>query len=810
MGTVKNSPLLCLLASTSAIGLLAFTPAGALAQDAGASAENENRIIVTATKREQDLQDVSLAISAFEAETMADNQINTLEDLQVAVPSLTVGNDFAFAKLYIRGIGLNSSLPGLDPSVALHVDGAVVAQATQQFASLYDLARVEVLRGPQGTLYGRNATGGSINLVTAKPTDTFEGYTRLGISGDDFGILAEGAVSGPLTDNIQARIAFRHQNRKGFGKHTRSGEDVDDANKIGIRGQVNFDISPTVSNRVIVEYFRENERSRAVKFLGASFPQTVIDGLPAQIATLSSNQAGVSDADYRAGLLAQIPNLVTLAGPDALLNSRDVGGDVPPIGRLETTSITNLFEAELSDNFTFRSITNWREGESYLLQDFDVSNVRNGLDNAQPSTVQVQQVENEQFSQELQFVVDTDRLRGLVGAFYFTDDASAIVPIGTDPAAAFNQRSILDPFREETNPGPAPAARPDIAQLFPSARVVIPGAMDIEAWALFANFTFDVTESFRIKAGARYSHESRDIQSDTFLPGAGPGLQLATGMDSRSFSDFTPEIGVELDVGETLLYATYSEGFKSGSAALVDGTPFITNPETIENWEAGLKGTYFNGALDLAIAAFYYQVDGAQFDRTRLISSGPRFLTSVENAATTEGKGIEIEGKARLTDEFSLSFNGSLYDIEFQEFITDNPLDPLGALEGLAGYTPRTVDLAGNRPRNTPEVSFGLRATYDKDLANGGNITASAAYTYTGDQFYTEFNDPRMAADDYGIIDGNLKYTFPDDALSVNFWVRNLTDEMVVSGAFAVSTSRTITGTYLPPRQYGVTVGYEF
>ncbi|WAT18605.1 TonB-dependent receptor [Aurantiacibacter sp. MUD11] len=810
MSKSHSATALRLLASASVIATLASVPSVAFAQDAVEEVADDNRIVVTATKREQDLQDVSLAISAFEGETLADNQINTLEDLQVAVPSLTVGNDFAFAKLYIRGIGLNSSLPGLDPSVALHVDGAVVAQPTQQFASLYDLERVEVLRGPQGTLYGRNATGGSINLVTAAPTDYFEGYTRLTVSGDDFGILAEGAVSGPLTDGIQARIAFRHQNRDGFGTHTLTGEDVDDANKIGIRGQLNFDISPAVTNRVIVEYFRENERSRAVKFLGASFPQTVIDGLPAQIATLSSNQPGVSDTDYRNGLLAQIPNLVTLAGPDALLNSRDVGGDLPPIGRLETTSVTNLFEAELGADFVFRSITNFREGESFLLQDFDISNVRNGIDNALPSTVQVQQVENEQFSQELQFVVDTSRLRGLIGAFYFTDDVSAIVPIGTNPQSAYNRRDILDPFIAQTNPGPAPAARPDIAQLFPDARVMIPGAMDVEAWALFANFTFDVTDTFRIKAGARYSDESRDIQVDTFLPGAGPGLQLATGADSRSFSDFTPEIGLELDVGETLLYATYSEGFKSGSAALVDGSPFITNPETIENWEAGLKGTYLDGALDLSIAAFYYEVDGAQFDRTRLISSGPRFVTSVENAATTEGMGIEIEGTAYLTDEFSLAFNGSLYDIEFQDFITDNPLDPLGALEGLAGFTPRTINLSGNRPRNTPEASFGLRATYDKDLSNGGNITASASYSYTGDQFYTEFNDPRMAADDYSIVDANLKYTFPNRDLSVNLWVRNLTDEFVVSGAFAVSTSRTITGTYLPPRQYGITVGYEF
>lgn len=790
-----------------ALGLV-FTGTAAVAQEA--DEEPNSTIVVTANKREQNLDDVALAISAVGADALASRQIDTLEDLQNAVPSLNIGNDFAFAKIYVRGVGLNSSLPGLDPSVALHVDGAVVAQASQQFASLYDLERVEVLRGPQGTLYGRNATGGSINLVTARPTDYFEGYTRVTIGGGDLNLVGEGAISGPLSDNIQARVAFRYQNRDGFATHTRTGEDIDDANRFGVRGQLNFDITDGISNLISVEYYQEDERSRAVKFLAPSFSTTVINGLPAQIAALSSNQAGVSDADYRAGLLAQIPNITTLAGPDALVNSRDIGGDLPPIGRLETVSVTNTFEADLSDIFTFRSITNFREGESYLLQDFDVSNVRHGIDDALPSTVQVQQVENEQFSQEAQLLVDGSRLRGLIGAFYFTDDVSANVPIGTNPAVAYNNRDILDPFIASTNPGPAPAAVPPVAALFPDARVFIPGNMDVEAWALFANFSFDVTDSFRIKLGARYSDESRDIQVDTFLPGAGPGLQLATGTDSRSFSDFTPEFGLEFDVGETLLYASYSEGFKSGSAALVDGSPFITNPETIQNWEVGFKGTYFDGGLNLAVAAFVYQVDDAQFDRTRLIAGGPRFTTSVENAAATNGMGIEVEGTAFLSDDFSIDFSGTWYDIEFDSFITDNPLDPLGALEGLAGFTPRTVDLAGNRTRNTPEYSFSIRANYETDLSNGGSLLASAGYAYTGDQFFTEFNDPRLAADGYGMLDANIRYTFPDSGLSVNVWGKNLTDELVVSGAFAISTSRTVTGTYLPPRSYGVTVGYEF
>ena len=160
----------------------ALAPQAALAQDepapvvdAAPADEEGGEILVTAQKREQALSDVSLAVTAVGAEQLADTGTSNIEALQNLVPSVSFGNDFNFAKLFIRGIGLSSSLPGVDPSVALHVDGAVVSLAQAQLGSMFDLERVEVLRGPQGTLYGRNATGGAVNLITAKPSDTLEG-----------------------------------------------------------------------------------------------------------------------------------------------------------------------------------------------------------------------------------------------------------------------------------------------------------------------------------------------------------------------------------------------------------------------------------------------------------------------------------------------------------------------------------------------------------------------------------------------------------------------------------------------------------
>ncbi len=172
--------------TTSALGVLALCalPQQAMAQttapDDAASEAGQGDIVVTAQRRAQSLSDVSLSVSAIDGDTLVDTNTAGLESLQNLVPSVSFGNDFNFAKLFIRGIGLSSSLPGVDPSVALHVDGVVVSLAQAQLGSMFDLERVEVLRGPQGTLYGRNATGGAVNLITARPTELCAAGDRSG------------------------------------------------------------------------------------------------------------------------------------------------------------------------------------------------------------------------------------------------------------------------------------------------------------------------------------------------------------------------------------------------------------------------------------------------------------------------------------------------------------------------------------------------------------------------------------------------------------------------------------------------------
>src|SRR5690606_25241083 len=224
------------------------------------AAQSDNAILVTAQRREQALQDVTASVVAIGASRLDEAQINNLQDLQTIVPSVNFGNDFNQAKIFIRGVGANTSTTGNATGVALHVDGAVVSRAEAQLTSLFDLERVEVLRGPQGTLYGRNATGGSINLITAKPTRDFSGYARA-TYGNYNQLVTEAAISGPITDNILFRVAAKTENRDGFGENPVTGNDVDDLGRWMARAHLLFEFSDSIDLLLTGEYFRQDDHS---------------------------------------------------------------------------------------------------------------------------------------------------------------------------------------------------------------------------------------------------------------------------------------------------------------------------------------------------------------------------------------------------------------------------------------------------------------------------------------------------------------------------------------------------------------------
>ncbi len=693
-------------------------------------------VVVTAQKREQSIQDANLAVTAVHGDRLEDGLIENVGDLQTVAPGISAGDDFAFAKIFIRGIGLSTSFAGVDPSVALHSDGAVISQAYAQLGSYFDLERIELLRGPQGTLYGRNATGGSINLITRKPTEELEGYGRVSYGNYDM-LQLEGALSGPLTDGVLGRIAFKNLARNGYGENEVNGADIDDADKQSLRGHLQFNINENIDLLLTAEYHNEDDSALGLKFVefGNNIDSSFAPS-PGAGGIASGRRNVASEADYR--------------------NDRD------------TWAVTATLNWQLNENYSIKSLTNYRELDVLLKQDLDISsNINDDIQNNATTS--------EHFSQELQLSYDGDRLRGLAAVYYFNEDFTNDNNIGFDRAA-----DGLTTF------------------------VNLTGDIDIEATAVFAHVTYDVTDQISINAGGRYSYEKRSgvTTNDVLLLSR---FGFATDLirsysDRRSFNDFSPSVGIEWRPRDNILaYFTYSEGFKSGSfqsGQLVR----ILEPESIENYEFGIKGTYLEDRLQLNLAGFYYEITDLQVDRS-IPSAGGGFITVFENAAAAEGKGVEVEMSWLVINNFRLDGNVSYLDAEFEEYDAANPLFPSnGAL----------VSLAGNSLRQSPEWSWNLRGEYEFPLVNGGSVVLGAEASFKDDQFYTEFNDGITGQNDYTLVNANIKYTSPNERLTINVWGKNITDEFVRSGIFFISTGRTVAASLLPPATVGVTVGYNF
>ena len=791
-------------------------------------------VIVTAQKREQSLQDVSVAVTAVGADRLESALINNIEDLQVIVPSVYFGNDFNMAKVTIRGVGANTSTTGSETGVALHVDGAVVSRAEAQLTSLFDLERVEVLRGPQGSLYGRNAVGGSINLITAKPTEELGGYARLSYGDYDY-LNFEGAVSGPLgSDRVLGRIAVKSEDRDGFGENPVTGNDVDDLDRKMARAHLQFIVTDDFDVLLSGEYYDQEDASRALKFRRDAFPG---------VARLTS------------GGCQPVGSPCTYAD-----DQRDLASELDPFTDTETWAVTGTLNWRLSDTFTLTNITNYRELETVIGQDLDLAATANSLATTGfNTTYQRRDVESEQTSTELQLKFESDRLNGVLGFFYMDETQRPVDTVGLD--AFFGQAHILPVLADPSigalvPPFPTglqidgvnvPAVPVDplfAAELCNTAeyvsvdpgnppapkRVCIHSDLGTEVYAFFGqvNVTFG---DWILKLGGRYSDEERTASNPSIIlarNGLGPVLLTTSDgtFNRRTFTDFTPEVGLTWQPNDDLmLYYTYSEGFKAGAGenaapgAATDFVSIIVEPEEIENHEIGLKSTWLDNRLALNVAAYMYDLEGQQINKT--LSGGPAgFSTIFENAAETSAEGVELELFASPTDSFRFSGSVSYLHSRYEDFLTKDPLDPRNVSGGAPAGDPATdfvppsgvadVQLADNPTRNSPDWAWNLHGEFDFGAPGGGVLTLMGDVSFKDDVYFTEFARLVEGQEDYTILDLQLRYQSADGAWTAALWGKNVTDEDVASSTFQLATARVIGVTYMPPRTYGLTVGYRF
>lgn len=826
------------LLTSGAISALIALPTAAMAQAPDQAAERAQvqsdavqDIIVTANRTEQRINDVSTAITAYGADALRNAGINDIKDLQVLAPSLTVTEVFNIAQVYIRGVGTNVQNPGASSGVAIYTDGAPIERQEAQLASMFDLERVEVLSGPQGTLYGRNAIGGAVNYITAKPSDDLKGYIRAGYGNYDANLI-EAAVGGRITDWLKARVAFKMTNRDGFGKNIVTNNPINDEHRQMARISLLFEPSSNFSAFISGEWYHQNDAAGVLTLDGGAF----IDPATGKQTT----NAGIINP--ATGKFAITP---TGIGGYAT-NPRDTSELRDPFNRKERWSATAELNWDVADWLRITSINNIQSIVSWTSEDLSKSSIFL-YTNSTPLTRRIG--DEPQLSTELQFKVKSQYIDGIVGFTYFKERQTENQTLGSDGLFSNIKSSAnydylvsrgIDPvgvLRFCKRIGAMILAEPGLPDYPP--RICGWGLQNVNAIGFFghANVNLgmfgDSLSPFTLKLGARYSSQSNDVYNPNFFFGynalfnANPVAANVTSFLFNSpesqhnygrFNDFSPEVGLEWRPKDGfLLYYTYSEGFKAGTGLTVPGNTNLAGPEKIRNHEIGFKGSFADHRLQVNLSAYTYNLAGAQFQRSFPSPAGFGYLNVFENAANTKASGaqLDIQSVPYRSDNVRIQLDTSLIyqHSRFTDYTTVDPADPRLFAVPAPPNSSLLQDLSGNPTRNAPDWSAVARLGIEfrnTGLPGDGALTWSGDVNYQSRIYLTEFKKLIESTSPRAIVGSQLTYR-TDNGISVGLWVKNLTNQVFNGGITYINAAGSTRLVSLsPPRTFGATIGYEF
>jgi len=726
----------------------------AVSASAAVAAENPalvEEVIVTAQKRAENLQNVPASVSAVTGDALRQQQISSVEGLAQSLPNVNFGQTTGNARIAIRGVGFDNISLGNEGRIAYHVDGVYVSRPAAALATFYDVERVEVLRGPQGTLYGRNATGGAVNLVSRAPTRDFGGYLD-GTVGNYGLYKAEGALSGPLSDAVSGRVAFQVVERGGYGKNVTTGEDVDDQSTRAIRAQLRLEPTPQVQLTLSGDYFTEDDHAYSFHFLG---------------------QGSLPNPTSTPALPGIVPKGLLIGG-GVTANKRDSAADSGPSNSREFWGLGANLHATLGA-VELNAVTGYRSSDFKTTTDLDATSAR--------LTIYDQLENSTQFSQELRLSGDFRRAEWVIGGYYFKESLFGGTRVALDPA-------VLGPPRPTTG----------LKQGFFGL-----GSIDTDAYALFGRLRLHLSDQVAVNFGARYSDERKEIDEENKLdlttayppfvpvyPPTPPGVRRQT---SASWTSFTPSVTVEFKpTQDLLLYATYSKGFKSGGFNLGNVQPPFA-PEKITDYEVGLRADWLEGRLRTNLSAFNYDYTDLQ------VSKVNGTVISIENAANAKVRGLEAEVLLRPTEPLRLEANFALLDSEYENYVSSDP--------ARAALGP--IDLSGNDLTQAPRYTVNLNASYRWDTALG-TITARGEARWVDRVFFTQYNLAHISQPAYELFNAFLTWESADRGWTASAYVRNIADKEIISSGLVSSTlvGAPFVGSLEPPRTYGLTVGRRF
>lgn len=739
-----------------------------------AQASALEEVIVTANRREESLQSVAMAVSAFSEDMMRDQGIVDLKGITERTPGFTMGTfNPGQPQLYIRGIGSNEDGAGGDQSVIVFIDEVYIGRSAGMDIDLFDLERVEVLRGPQGTLFGKNVVGGAVNLITRKPTEETVMQVEATV-GDYNARTLRGLISGELSEGAYGKASFSTRRRDGYfesavndlpqytGAKVTDTHDINsDSFRLGLRFTPSEDLEINLSG----SYSQMDKLGQPDHYIAPSSAPGV--GYLASVALIPNY-----DNKIHTGLFV------------------DAG-----FFESTTNSVMARIDWDINDNLLLTSITSLRNVEA------ENSDLIGGTESGNPIN-------------QLTASVIAPGTTILYGANFYTDDSDTLTQelrltsIGDGPLQWVGGLYYM---QEETHRIESLGVGVDVAP--PGGAILgavpyLPGSDDqnneTTSMAIFGQATYDLTDKLSITAGARYTSEKKKLDRT----GTADLLGLVGAFDfetSKKWNDTTLKASIEYQQTDDIFwYATYSEGFKSGGyqglapTEIAASTPF--DPEFAELLEAGIKSEWFDKKMRINASIFTTDYQDLQILQLlapeSLASQGIQTEVLVtQNAADAIVEGLELEFTIFPIENLTIQGSATWLDTEFDNFSV-----PTGYRAPSDGLT----DRSGNGLRNAPDFAYNLLVRYDWQLSSGGSLAAQIDWRYKDLVWQEPDNLVFAAVPEYNAGDFRLIYTTPSGNTQVTAWVTNFTDEdyfLHNYPALGVGNA-----TPAPPRMVGLTM----
>lgn len=746
-------------------------PAAAQTPAPLATEEVSEEILITARRVTERLQDVPIAVSAFSEETLQGLETKDLGDLQGLVPNLNIAQgrgSNSSANVFIRGVGQPDALATFDPAVGIYVDDVFLSRIRGALVDIYDVARVEVLRGPQGTLYGKNTEGGAIRLVTKAPNlQEFEIDGALGVgsfNGREVSFNARGPI---LKDRLGFKAAFQYKADDGYIFDPLAREERNGSRSLAGRVSLLGQFGPKFTSRIDLDVLQENadlQLGRAVNRLfqadlAPAFGLALPPGVPAVRLVPGFAVPASGEFNFEASSTPGLPNRIDLLHWGAAL-------------------VNTL---EISPALTLKSVSSYREltYEDFIDIDatrFELGDVFVGVDQSQ-------------VSQEFQLLLRTERVNGVFGLFYLNE-------LIRSDQASFNGDAFF------------------FLGLPAGFDVFIDDRQELDSFAAFFQTDTKLTQKLSITLGLRATYEEKDFtvfSRDTVfrLPASNPRPLITrfSGDGSANFFDLSPRVSLNYHPSrDVLAYVSYAQGFKSGgfngrATAAAALEPF--SEEKVNTVEIGVKSSWLANRLVGNVTGFYNQYRDFQASVPGVAEDGLTAVNSVFNAGRLRQLGFEFEGIARPLAH--LEFTGSIgfLDAQYSQFF---------ARQRVGGVFV-DVDLSNRIPAFSPRWTARAAGAYTIPTQTFGDFSVLVQGAYRGDSFLTVETEqaPLLNQPNFWLLDAFFTWKAPQSRVSLTAGVKNITDEVYAVDSQNFTTVAGIQTLYFaPPRTWSVTANFKF